>query len=319
MGIELTPAAKALLSERGYDPVLGARPLRRTIQREIEDSLSEKILFSELKAGQIVIVDAEGTGPEAQFTLPGRAQAGRRAGRASDRDRDQAGRVGRHQQRVCHRHRGTAERRVTGAPASTTDPAPGHHCLGDRARACQDDWPAAVAPAWPGSAYIGGRGPRPGRRRPAPSSALARWARIGPGRVQAGRRHRAGRLPEDAQQPAPALAVAAQVALRRRPGRRGRAPGAAPLAAAARPGSWRSPAWRPCRPVRPSSMTATDHRAARPGAAGSSDSASRTSAAEALRGGSSSPRTRRARTRRTFVSRTAWRCPKAKLATAAAV
>ncbi len=48
MGLELTPAAKALLAKKGYDPVLGARPLRRTIQREIEDSLSEKILFGEL-------------------------------------------------------------------------------------------------------------------------------------------------------------------------------------------------------------------------------------------------------------------------------
>ncbi len=71
MGIELTPAAKKLLSERGYDPVLGARPLRRTIQREIEDALSEKILFSEIKAGQIVMVDAEGTGKEAKFTFKG--------------------------------------------------------------------------------------------------------------------------------------------------------------------------------------------------------------------------------------------------------
>jgi ATP-dependent Clp protease ATP-binding subunit ClpC len=71
MGLELRPAAKILLSERGYDPVLGARPLRRTIQREIEDSLSEKILFGELKAGQIVTVDVAGTGPEAQFTFEG--------------------------------------------------------------------------------------------------------------------------------------------------------------------------------------------------------------------------------------------------------
>jgi len=71
MGLELRPAAKALLSERGYDPVLGARPLRRTIQREIEDNLSEKILFGELKAGQIVMVDVEGTGPEAKFTFKG--------------------------------------------------------------------------------------------------------------------------------------------------------------------------------------------------------------------------------------------------------
>jgi hypothetical protein len=43
-GLELRPAAKALLAERGYDPVFGARPLRRTIQRSIEDNLSEKIL-----------------------------------------------------------------------------------------------------------------------------------------------------------------------------------------------------------------------------------------------------------------------------------
>ena len=54
MGIELTPAAKDLLAKKGYDPVLGARPLRRTIQREIEDALSEKILYGELKAGQII-------------------------------------------------------------------------------------------------------------------------------------------------------------------------------------------------------------------------------------------------------------------------
>jgi len=58
MGLELTPAAKKLLAKKGYDPVLGARPLRRTIQREIEDSLSEKILFGELRAGEIVVVDA---------------------------------------------------------------------------------------------------------------------------------------------------------------------------------------------------------------------------------------------------------------------
>jgi ATP-dependent Clp protease ATP-binding subunit ClpC len=71
MDLELLPAARTLLSERGYDPVLGARPLRRTIQREIEDNLSEKILFGELRAGQIVTVDVEGTGLEAQFTFEG--------------------------------------------------------------------------------------------------------------------------------------------------------------------------------------------------------------------------------------------------------
>jgi ATP-dependent Clp protease ATP-binding subunit ClpC len=65
MAIELTPAAKGLLARRGFDPVLGARPLRRTIQREIEDQLSEKILFGEVEAGQIVVVDVEGLDSDA--------------------------------------------------------------------------------------------------------------------------------------------------------------------------------------------------------------------------------------------------------------
>ncbi|MDQ4116520.1 MAG: NDP-hexose 4-ketoreductase, partial [Actinomycetota bacterium] len=54
-----TDDAKKLLARRGFDPVLGARPLRRTIQREIEDQLSEKILFNEFEAGQTVAIDAE--------------------------------------------------------------------------------------------------------------------------------------------------------------------------------------------------------------------------------------------------------------------
>ncbi len=60
MDLELTPRAKKLLARRGFDPVLGARPLRRTIQREIEDQLSEKILFGGVQPGQIVVVDTEG-------------------------------------------------------------------------------------------------------------------------------------------------------------------------------------------------------------------------------------------------------------------
>ena len=71
MGIELTQPAKQLLAEKGYDPVLGARPLRRAIQRDIEDVLSEKILFGELKAGEIVLVDAEGEGLLGEFTFRG--------------------------------------------------------------------------------------------------------------------------------------------------------------------------------------------------------------------------------------------------------
>jgi ATP-dependent Clp protease ATP-binding subunit ClpC len=56
--IELTDAAKTLLAEQGYDPALGARPLRRTIQRLVEDPLSEKLLWKEFRAGQTIIVDA---------------------------------------------------------------------------------------------------------------------------------------------------------------------------------------------------------------------------------------------------------------------
>jgi ATP-dependent Clp protease ATP-binding subunit ClpC len=64
MAIELTPHARKLLARRGFDPVLGARPLRRTIQREIEDQLSEKILFGEIEPGQIVVIDVEGFDPD---------------------------------------------------------------------------------------------------------------------------------------------------------------------------------------------------------------------------------------------------------------
>ncbi|HEY5151982.1 MAG TPA: AAA family ATPase, partial [Mycobacterium sp.] len=71
MGLEVTTGAKALLGERGFDPVLGARPLRRTIQREIEDKLSEKILFDEIRPGEIILVDVIGEGKDREFTFRG--------------------------------------------------------------------------------------------------------------------------------------------------------------------------------------------------------------------------------------------------------
>jgi ATP-dependent Clp protease ATP-binding subunit ClpC len=60
MSLELTDASKRWLAKKGWDPVMGARPLRRTIQREIEDALSERILFNEVRPGQIVLVDTDG-------------------------------------------------------------------------------------------------------------------------------------------------------------------------------------------------------------------------------------------------------------------
>ncbi|WP_454293688.1 ATP-dependent Clp protease ATP-binding subunit [Salana multivorans] len=71
MTIELSEAAKTLLADRGYDPVLGARPLRRALQREVEDALSEKILFGELRSGQKILVDAHGEGLLGEFTFVG--------------------------------------------------------------------------------------------------------------------------------------------------------------------------------------------------------------------------------------------------------
>jgi ATP-dependent Clp protease ATP-binding subunit ClpC len=58
ISLDLTQSARELLAERGYDASMGARPLRRTIQREIEDPLSEKMLFGEITPGSIVLVDA---------------------------------------------------------------------------------------------------------------------------------------------------------------------------------------------------------------------------------------------------------------------
>ncbi|GAA3327117.1 ATP-dependent Clp protease ATP-binding subunit [Paeniglutamicibacter sulfureus] len=71
MTIELSQAARVLLATRGYDPAMGARPLRRTMQRDIEDQLSEKILFGELVPGQHIKVDVEGEGDDATFTFHG--------------------------------------------------------------------------------------------------------------------------------------------------------------------------------------------------------------------------------------------------------
>jgi len=59
MGLEVTVDAKGYLAEKGYDPELGARPLRRAIQRLVEDPLSERLLLKEFKAGQIIVVDVE--------------------------------------------------------------------------------------------------------------------------------------------------------------------------------------------------------------------------------------------------------------------
>lgn len=69
MELELTEQAKDLLAQKGFDPLLGARPLRRVIQRDIEDAISEKILIGDLKDGERVIVDSQGEGILGEFTF----------------------------------------------------------------------------------------------------------------------------------------------------------------------------------------------------------------------------------------------------------
>ncbi|OFQ23320.1 NDP-hexose 4-ketoreductase [Actinomyces sp. HMSC062G12] len=71
MRLQLTDEARELLADVGFDPVLGARPLRRAIQREIEDALSERILFGELQPGQVVTVGVQTKGDERTFTFNG--------------------------------------------------------------------------------------------------------------------------------------------------------------------------------------------------------------------------------------------------------
>jgi ATP-dependent Clp protease ATP-binding subunit ClpA len=67
--VRLTEAARALLSERGYDPQFGARPLARVIQQDVKKPLSEELLFGKLeKGGEVVIDVADG---ELTFQLPG--------------------------------------------------------------------------------------------------------------------------------------------------------------------------------------------------------------------------------------------------------
>jgi len=60
IGLELTNEARERVARKGYDPMLGARPLRRAIQSMIEDPLSEKLLWKEFRSGETVLIDVDG-------------------------------------------------------------------------------------------------------------------------------------------------------------------------------------------------------------------------------------------------------------------
>jgi ATP-dependent Clp protease ATP-binding subunit ClpC len=59
ISLELTDAARVYLGAKGFDPVLGARPLRRLIQNEVEDTLSDELLRGRLNRGDVAVVDME--------------------------------------------------------------------------------------------------------------------------------------------------------------------------------------------------------------------------------------------------------------------
>jgi ATP-dependent Clp protease ATP-binding subunit ClpB len=70
----VTDAALTLLAREGYDPVYGARPLRRAIQRELENPLARRLLGGEFGMGSIVKIDA---GPDGGLTFNGSAEPAR--------------------------------------------------------------------------------------------------------------------------------------------------------------------------------------------------------------------------------------------------
>ena len=65
--LEFTPEAKQLLADKGYDPHYGARPLKRVIQRMVQDPLAVKILEGEFPEGTKVRVDARVSGEALEF------------------------------------------------------------------------------------------------------------------------------------------------------------------------------------------------------------------------------------------------------------
>lgn len=74
MHLKVTDAAKEWLSKRGYDPVFGARPLKRLIQREVLDRLARMVLSGELRDGETAVIDSDGN--ELEFKTTSREPAG---------------------------------------------------------------------------------------------------------------------------------------------------------------------------------------------------------------------------------------------------
>jgi ATP-dependent Clp protease ATP-binding subunit ClpB len=76
--LELTAAARRQLVESGYDPNYGARPLKRAIQKELETPLARRILAGEVREGQTIQVDNDGSG-QLTFKNPAAVPANQRS------------------------------------------------------------------------------------------------------------------------------------------------------------------------------------------------------------------------------------------------
>ncbi len=66
--LTLSDRARQVLAERGYDPTFGARPLKRTIQRMLENPLAVDVLAGRFREGDEVVVDADGDGETLRFS-----------------------------------------------------------------------------------------------------------------------------------------------------------------------------------------------------------------------------------------------------------
>jgi len=62
MDVELTDAAREMIAREGFDPVYGARPLKRALQREVQNPLAKKILEGEFEEGDTILVDVKDGG-----------------------------------------------------------------------------------------------------------------------------------------------------------------------------------------------------------------------------------------------------------------
>ena len=244
--LELTPAARALIVREGTDPAFGARPLKRTIQRLVENPLARALVSGEFKPGDRITADADLGSGTIVFSTEG-ATVVTEGGSRRDARRRAGGRRGDSGRRRCRRRRRRstcpptereARRRRAGQLAGRPLPRLAERALrGPRPSGCAvlpATLPAPAAAVDPGRH---GRGRGGGRRRS--RSTVGRPAGGRPGAALPGRRRRRPRRPDRAGD------------ARRPPQRRGQLS----RAAAPSPGTrtWRPP---PCaRPPRRSPST----------------------------------------------------------------